>query len=359
MSRVGNLLKAIKHRGLDALFLLKQETVSKENVRYISGFCGSSAHLIISKQRRILLTDERYTEQAASQCPEFEVIGHDRKPEEKMREVLAHLKSRKVGYETEGLTVEQLNSLRDNIPGIEWIPTKGIIEDLRAVKSSEEIQYLEQATQLATAGFNHVLNLIRPGAREQDLALELEIYMRKNGAEAPAFETVLISGARSSLQHGTPSQKKIEAGDFVVLDFGAQYLGYKCDLTRTVAVNPVSQKQREVYEIVKNAQSRGLELLKPGMCSGEIYAAVQQIITKAGYAEYSGWGIGHGVGLEIHEAPSIRANGTAVLEAGQVLTMEPGIYIPGWGGVRIEDTVVVEERGCRVLAEIPKHLIVL
>ena len=359
MSRVGDLLKAIEHRGLDALFLLKQETVAKQNVRYISGFTGCSAHLVISKERRVLLTDERYVEQAAAECPEFEVIGHDRKPEEKMREVLASLKSRRVGYETQGLTVEQFNSIRDNIPGIEWVRTAGIIEDLRAVKSPEEIHCLEQAAELAAAGFNHILNLIEPGTRERDLALELEIYMRKNGAEAPAFDTLLISGARGSLQHGAPSQKKIEAGDFVVLDFGALYRGYRSDFTRTVAVDPVSRKQREIYELVKKAQSRGLELIKPGVLTGAVYREVQEIIATAGYAEYSGRGIGHGVGLEIHEAPSIEANGTAELEPGQVLTMEPGIYIPGWGGVRIEDTVVVEDRSCRPLAQIPKQLIIL
>lgn len=339
--------------------MLKQETVSKQNVRYISGFTGSSAHLIISRERRILLTDERYTEQAAAQCPEFEVIGHERQPDEKMREVLATPKIRTVGYETQSLTVEQFNLVRDSIPGIEWIPTTGIIEDLRAVKSPEEIHYLEQAAELAAAGFNHILNLIEPGAREQDLALELEIIMRKKGAEAPAFDTVLISGTKSSLQHGTPSQKKIEAGDLVVMDFGAQYRGYKSDFTRTVAVDHVSQKQREIYALVKKAQSRGLQLIKPGMSSGEIYREVQEIITRAGYSEYSGRGIGHGVGLEIHEDPAIRANCDAELKIGQVLTMEPGIYIPGWGGVRIEDTVVVEEQGCRVLAELAKDLIVL
>lgn len=263
-----------------------------------------------------------------------------------------------VGYRG-SLTVEQFNLARENIPGIEWIPTTGIIEELRAVKQSEEIHLLEQAAELAAAGFQHILNLIEPGAKEQDLALELEIFMRKNGAEAPAFDIILISGAKSSLQHGTPSQKKIEAGDLVVLDFGARYRGYRSDITRTVAVNHVSQKQREIYDLVKKAQSRGLELIKPGMSSGEIYREVQEIIARAGYADYSGRGIGHGVGLEIHEDPAIRANCDAELKIGQVLTMEPGIYIPGWGGVRIEDTVVVEGHGCRVLAEIPKDLIIL
>ncbi len=359
MIRVEDLLKKIERSGMDALFMLKQETVSKQNVRYISGFTGSSAHLIISPERRILLTDDRYTEQAAAQCPEFEVIGHERQPEEKMREILASLKIRTVGYETQSLTVEQFNLARENIPGIEWIPTTGIIEELRAVKQSEEIHLLEQAAELAAAGFQHILNLIEPGAKEQDLALELEIFMRKNGAEAPAFDIILISGAKSSLQHGTPSQKKIENGDLVVLDFGARYRGYRSDFTRTVAVNQVTQKQREIYDLVKKAQSRGLEIIKPGMSSGEIYREVQAIITRAGYADYSGRGIGHGVGLEIHEDPAIRANCDAELKTGQVLTMEPGIYIPGWGGVRIEDTVVVEGHGCRVLAEVPKELIIL
>ena len=355
MSRVGDLLKVVEHSGLDALYLLKQETLSKQNVRYISGFSGCSAHLIISQERRILLTDERYTEQAAAQCPEFEVIGHDRKPEEKMREVLASLKIRKVGYETQGLTVEQFNRLRDDVPGIEWIPTAGLLEDLRVVKSSEEIRCLEQAAELAAAGFKHILHLIEPGAREQDLALELEIYMRKNGAEAPAFDTILISGARSSLQHGAPSEKVIEAGDFVIMDFGAQYRGYRSDFTRTVAVDHVSRKQREIYDLVQRAQSRGLQLIKAGVSSGTVYQEVQDIIAAAGYAEYSGRGIGHGVGLEIHEAPSIEANGTAELESGQVLTMEPGIYIPGWGGVRIEDDVLVTRSTHEVLSNVDKR----
>jgi Xaa-Pro aminopeptidase len=359
MSRIEDLRKKIEHIGMDALFMLKQETMSKENVRYISGFTGSSAHLIISPARLILFTDDRYAEQAASQCPEFEVICHERQPEKKMAEALAALKIRTVGYETQSLTVEQFNSIRERIPGIEWLPTTGIVEELRAVKQSEEIQLLEQAGEIAAAGFHHILNLIKPGAREQDLALELEIFMRKNGAEAPAFAIILVSGTKSSLQHGTPSQKKIEPGDLVVLDFGARYRGYRSDFTRTVAVNQVTQKQREIYDLVRKAQSRGLELIKPGAPAGEIYREVQEVITTAGYADYSGKGIGHGVGLEIHEQPFIRSDCDAELKTGQVLTMEPGIYIPGWGGVRIEDTVVVEEQGCRVLAEIPKDLIVL
>jgi len=359
MNRVEQLLKKIDLRGMDAFFMLKHEIVTNQNVRYISGFTGSSAHLIISPRRRVLLTDERYTEQAVDQCPDFEVIGHERQPEKKLREVLASLKIKRVGYETQSLTVEQFNLIQEGIPGIEWIPTTDIVEELRTVKQPEEIRLLEQAAEIAVVGFDRILNLIKPGVREQDIAMELEFSMRRNTAEGSAFNIILASGTRSSLPHGVPSEKEIEPGDFLILDFGSLYGGYRSDITRTLAVHPVSEKQREVYNLVKKAQERGLELIKPGISAGELYGQVQKIIIGAGYADYIGKGIGHGVGLEIHENPFIRANEDTELMIGNVLTMEPGIYIPGWGGVRIEDTVVIEEHGCRVLTKIPKDLIIL
>jgi Xaa-Pro aminopeptidase len=359
MSRIEQLLKKIECRSMDAFFLLKHETVTKQNVRYISGFTGSSAHLIISPRRRVLLTDERYTEQAADQCPDFEVIGHERQPEKKMWEVLESLKIKRMGYEPQSLTVKQFNLIQESTPGIEWIPTTGIIEELRAVKQPEEIHLLEKATDIAAAGFKHILNKIKTGVREQDIALELELFMRKNGAEGPAFTFVFVSGTRSSLQHGDPTEKEINRGDFVTIDFGAMYEGYRSDITRTLAVRPVSDKQREIYNLVHKALERGLKLIKPGLSGGELYREVQKIITEAGYEDYSGQGIGHGVGLEIHERPFIRAGVDTELKIGHVLTIEPGIYIPGWGGVRIEDTVVVEKHGCRVLTKIPKDLIIL
>ncbi|GAH00535.1 unnamed protein product, partial [marine sediment metagenome] len=273
-----------------------------------------SAHLIISPGRRILLTDDRYTEQAAAECPDFEVIGHERQPEKKIRELLPSLKIERVGYETQSLTVEQFNKIREDIPEVEWIPDTGIVEELRAVKQPEEIKLLEQAAEIAAAGFDHILNLVRPGARERDIALELEFFMRNNGAEGSAFNIIFVSGAKSSLQHGVPSDKEIEPGDLMILDFGALYRGYRSDITRTLAVNPVSDKQREIYSLVQKAQARGLELIQPGISVGELYEEVQKIIADGGYADYSGRGIGHGVGLEIHESPFIRPDVDAELK---------------------------------------------
>ncbi len=359
MSRIEKLLKRIESIGVDAFFILKHETVLKQNVRYISGFTGSSAHLIISPERRILLTDERYTEQAQAQCPDFEVIGHERQPEKKMREVLISLRINRVGYETQGLTVEQFNLIKEGIPEVEWIPNTGIVEELRAVKQPEEISLLEQAAEIAEAGFDHILNMVKPGVREQDIALELEFFMRRKGAQGSAFEIILASGARCSLAHGDPSEKEIEPGDFIILDFGALYEGYRSDITRTMAVPPVSEKQREIYNIVQRAHDLGIELIKPGISTQKVYEEVQKIIIDAGYPDYIGKGIGHGVGLEIHEKPGIREGEDTKLETGNVLTMEPGIYIPGWGGVRIEDMVVVEEQGCQVMTKTQKDLIVL
>lgn len=359
VKRIERVIQQLGDAKLDGLLLVKHEAVTKENVRYISGFSGSSAYVIISPRARILLTDDRYTEQASEECPDFEIVRHGTPATKELQEVLTRLGIHKLGIEADGVTLGLFDTLKEKLPGIELVPTKEMIEEQRSVKDSREIDLIAKASQIADQGFDHVLKFIRPGVTEKDVALELEFQMRKLGASGLAFEMILVSGKRSSHQHGASSSKKIENGDFVTMDFGCLYEGYRCDMTRTVAVGHVTEKQRDVYGTVKKAQQHGMDSLKAGVKGKDASAGVRKIIEDAGYGDYSGFGLGHGVGLEIHEAPYIRDSGEQVLVAGHVVTVEPGIYIPDWGGVRIEDTVVIEEEGCRALTRSPKDLIVL
>lgn len=359
MKRIESVLRKLDDAGLDAILLIKQETVTKENVRYITGFTGSSAYVIISAQERLLLTDDRYTEQASEQCPDFKIVRHGRPAMKDVKEALERLGIRKLGFEANGITVGLLDTLKEHLTGIELVPTKDLIEEMRAVKDPTEIGLIARASQITDQGFNHILQFIKPGVKEKDIALELEFFMRKQGASGLAFGMIVVSGKRSSHQHGAPSEKAIENGDLVILDFGAVYDGYRTDMTRTVVVGRPTERQIDVYNTVKKAQQKAVDLLKAGAAGKDVSAEARKIIEDAGYGDYSGFGVGHGVGLEIHEAPYVRATGDVVLQVGNVVTVEPGIYIPNWGGVRIEDTVVIEEDGCRLLTQSPKDLIVL
>ena len=360
MKRVAGILKKIEKDNIDGLFVIKNELLMKENVRYISGFRGSSAYVIITSKHRILLTDDRYTEQAAEECPNFEIIKHSQSFTGTLKEVVNELNIKKLGFEIDGVTIELFNTLKDNLPGIELVPTKGIIEELRTVKDEQELALIKKAAQIADQGFEHILDFIKPGVKEKDIALELEFYMRKIGASGLAFNTILASGKRSSLGHGAPSGKKIKYGDFVKMDFGALYEDYRSDMTRTVAVGKADKKQKDVYNTVKMAQQEGLNILRAGMEEKEVFAYVREIIERAGYGDYGNKRLGHGVGLQIHEPPYIRPhNGPFTLRAGNVVTVEPSIQIPGWGGVRIEDMVIIKEGGCEVITKSPKKLIIL
>jgi len=359
MKRIEKILKKIEEENLDGLLVIRNEKMMGENVRYISGFSGSSAYVIISPEHRILLTDDRYTEQATEECPNFEILRHDRPFAKTLKEVVNNLNIKKLGFEGNGVTVDLFNTLKEDLTGIELVSTKGIIEGLKAVKDEKELVLMKKAAQITDRTFDHILDFIKPGVRERDIALEMESYIKKAGTYELAFDFILVSGRRSSHQHGAPLEKRIEFNDFVTMDFGASYEGYRSDMTRTVVVGRADEKQKEVYRTVKIAQQEGLNKLKAGAKGEEISTHVREIIEKAGYGEYSGHSLGHGVGLEIHELPYLRTTAETVLQAGNVVTVEPGIYIPGWGGVRIEDTVIIKEEGYEIITKSPKGLIVL
>ena len=357
--RIKKVVERISEKELDGLLLVKNEKLIRENVRYITGFTGDTAYVVITPQRRILILDDRYIDQAKEQCPEFEIIRYDRPFTKKLREVVEELNIRKLGVEFNGLTMDMFKTIKDALSEIELVDSNGIIESLRAVKDKEEIKLIEEASRIAGKAYKHILDFFKVGVREKDIALEFEFFMRKSGADGLAFDTILVSGERTTHQHGAPSEKKINNGDFIIIDFGALYEGYRCDITRTFVVGQATAKQKDIYYTVKKAQQKGLDLLKAGVRGKDVCVEARKIIEDAGYGDYTGYGLGHGVGLEVHEDPYFRSYGELVFEEGHVVTVEPGIYISGWGGVRIEDTVVIEKNGCKVLTNLPKDLIEL
>ncbi|MBP2016670.1 Xaa-Pro aminopeptidase [Symbiobacterium terraclitae] len=353
--RLGRLRAAMAERGIDGLLVAKPE-----NRAYLSGFTGSAGVLLITADRAVLVTDFRYTEQAAAQAPAFEVV----KPESTNQALLARLVDetgiRRIGYEGDHLTVDDHQSYRQAVSGCEWVSVTGLVEALRMIKDEIEIALMRRAAAIADEAFAQILPLIKPGVTERDLGLELEYRMRKLGAEGVAFETIVASGVRSSLPHGHPTDKVIASGDLVTFDFGALYQGYCSDMTRTVMVGEPTDKQREIYGIVLEAQKRGVAACRPGITGKELDDVCRSYIAERGYGEHFGHGTGHGVGRFIHEGPRVsQRGGDVVLKPGMVITVEPGIYLPGWGGVRIEDMLLVTESGAEPFTHTPKELLIL
>jgi Xaa-Pro aminopeptidase len=344
--------------GIEGFILLRREYVQNQNCLYLSGFSGSTADLIVTKDHAILFVDDRYTEQAASEAPCFEIVRYERPTMPKVAQAIKELGVTKIGYEAAWITVRDLSELQSNLgKEVQLIQTFNVIEQLRARKDPEELVLLKEAGRITCQAYDHILKMLKPGVTELELAIELEHYMRTLGASGVAFETILVSGARTSWQHGRPSARAIQNGEFVLLDFGAVYQHYCSDMTRTVCLGQPDTKQKQIYEIVRQAQEWALENLRAGVNARDVVRGVSTILEDAGYGPCHG--IGHGVGLEVHEQPYLRDSEDLWLEEGHVVTVEPGIYIPGWGGVRIEDTVVIRKDGCESLTPALKNLLTL
>ncbi|HOK64483.1 MAG TPA: Xaa-Pro peptidase family protein [Bacillota bacterium] len=329
-----------------------------ENWRYVSGFTGDSGVLLITAEHSFLFTDSRYTEQARSEAPDFTVVKTVIE-EDVVKNTVNELGLKRIGFEKDYVTYAMWERLRDRFEKQELVGISGWVEELRMIKTSEEVEYISRAQKIAENAFERLLPLIKVGTSEIDLALELEFTMRKMGSEGVAFPFIVVSGPRSSLPHGQPSTRKLEPGDFVTFDFGARFQGYCSDMTRTIVIGPLDEKHKEIYEVVLAAQLTALDVIGPGVIGKEVDLAGRKVIEEAGYGEYFGHGIGHGVGLNVHERPSVGRTSEDILEPGMVITVEPGIYIEGFGGVRIEDMVVVTEEGMRNLTASRKELIVV
>lgn len=331
--------------------------VSPESRRYFTGFNASDGFLFITKSGSVFLTDSRYIEAAKNKiiCCEVE------EQKGKLMDYAKRFNCKVLAVEADRLTVTQLKNLRKALHGIKLttISTDKIIDSFRAVKNEAEIENICKAQRIAEAAFDHILGFIKVGVTEKEIALELDHYMLSHGADGLSFETIAISGANTSKPHGVPTDKKLEHGDFVTMDYGAVVNGYHSDMTRTVAVGAASDEQKRIYKIVFEAQLAVLRVLKNGVKCADADKAARDVITEAGYGEYFRHSTGHGVGIEIHEKPFISPKSTATLHSGNVVTDEPGIYIPGKFGVRIEDMALITENGCKNLTKAPKELIII
>lgn len=348
--RLAAVRSALVARDLHGILVLRPE-----NRRYLSGFTGSAGGLFIDSRRALLLTDFRYIEQAGSESPHFEVVRVEKNIMESLGVVLQGLAMFRLGFEGDYLTYQQYTLMQDQLAGQNLVSSPGLVEKLRECKDSSEMNAISRAAELSDRAFQHLLRFIAPGVRERELALELEFFMRRQGADGSSFPIIAASGPRSALPHGVATDRLLASGDLLTLDFGALIDGYNSDQTRTVVLGSPTSKQLKIYKIVLEAQQAALKKIKAGVSAGEVDQAAREVIKGYGYGEYFGHGTGHGVGLAVHEAPRLSAGVTTELEPGMVVTVEPGIYLPGWGGVRTEDMVLVEDGGGKILTHSPKE----
>lgn len=351
--RIERLRQLLADHELEALLVS-----NAVNRRYLSGFTGSSGWLVITNDEALLFTDFRYREQAPEQAAEFRVVEHGPLAIETIAETLREIGVQQLAFEQHDVSYAAYRSYEEKL-GIPLIPADTLVEKLRMVKDEQEVALIRQAAELVDRTFEHMLGILRPGMTELEAAQELEFYMRRHGADGTSFETIVASGIRSSLPHGAASSKVLKAGDFVTMDFGAYMNGYCSDITRTVVLGQATDRHREIYETVLEAQMLALEAIKPGMSGAEADEVARTFITQRGYGEYFGHGLGHGLGMEIHEEPRLSRNGSVTLAPGMIVTVEPGIYIPRFGGVRIEDDVVVTADGVERLTTSSKQLYVI
>lgn len=334
---------------------------SYPNRRYLSGFTGSSAYLLAGADGSgVVLTDFRYVEQAGLECPGWTVVRHGRDVWAELAARAAAAGFRRVGVEADHVTLAVFERLKaaGREQNVEWVPVTGLVEGLRLVKDPEEVEAVRAAAALARHALEAVWPQLVPGSSEAGLALALQCAMLEAGAEAEAFPAIVASGPRGSLPHARPGNRRLKAGDLVTIDFGARLGGYHSDETVTVGIGPEAKTGplRPVYDIVYRAQAAGIAAVRPGVAASAVDRAARAVIEEAGYGEAFGHSTGHGVGLEVHEAPWIAARPPVdyVLEPGMILTVEPGIYLPGQGGVRLEDTLVVTAAGAERLTTWPK-----
>jgi Xaa-Pro aminopeptidase len=353
MEKLEKLRSMFSNAGIDGLLI-----TSPYNRRYMANFTGTAGVVLISMDKAQFITDFRYIEQASKQCIGYEIVKHSGPVPEEVAEQVKKLGIKKLGFEEEDLTYSSYISYEKQV-NAELVPVSGLVEKLRLIKTNAEIKILKEAADIADAAFKHILDFIRPGKTEFEVSNELEFFMRKAGATSSSFDTIVASGVRSALPHGVATDKVIEKGDFVTLDYGAYYKGYVSDITRTVAVGEPDAKLKEIYGIVLEAQRRGMEGYKPGMTGRQADALTRDYITEKGYGEYYGHSAGHGIGLEIHEGPAVSGRSAIVLEPGMVVTCEPGIYIPSLGGVRIEDDTMITSDHNEALTHSAKELIIL
>jgi len=329
---------------------------SLENIRYLCGFTGSDGTLLVTQKESFFLTDSRYWTQAEEEVKECQII-HYKKKLDSIASLLLDLEIKRAGFESASLTFSSYRSLLEKLANVlELIPVEDEIKSLRSIKDAQELASIRTAIDIASNAFLHMIKMIKEGIIEREIALEMEFLMKRNGAEALSFDIIVASGKRSALPHGKATEKRIEQGDLILIDFGSGYQGYHSDQTRTIVCGNPSSEQKKVYQVVKEAHDRAIEVIRPGLPIQDVDAAARNHIREKGYGEYFGHGTGHGIGIAVHEEPGINTENKGVVQEGMVFTIEPGIYVPNWGGVRIEDMIRVGPQGAEVLTFLPREL---
>ena len=351
MSCLDKLKEKLKKDKIDG-FLITHEI----NIRYVTGFTGSESVLLITADNDYLFTDFRYVEQAQQDIAWVRIVERKVSLIKTICEKLRRLNVKKLYVESSYLTFYQYDEIKRNIKGIHIIPTRGIVEKYRKLKTPEEIKKIQIAINIAESAYQSIRNKIRAGVSEKYLADILEFEIRKHGAEKSSFEIICATGSRASLPHAHTTDRKIQEKDVILLDWGACYQFYNSDLTRICFIDRISQNFKKIYQIVLDAQNFAIDSIRPGRIAKEVDYAARNCIEKKGFGKFFGHGLGHGIGLEVHESPSINKRSSEILEEGMVFTIEPGIYISGWGGIRIEDIVLVTSEGCNVLTNVQKKL---
>lgn len=352
--RLDRLRSEMAEQSIDALLV-----TSEINVRYLTGFTGDSTYLLVHAAGETLLSDRRYETQLQQECPDLSALvrGPDRTMLQLVEQALAKWAGKqRVGLEADHVSWADQSQFEAVAADCQLQPTSGMVEAIRCVKDEAEIAILRRAVWIAERTFETLRAQLRPGWTELQMAHEVESIMRQLGASGCGFAPILAVDANAALPHAHPGQQTLDQASVLLVDWGAKYLGYTSDLTRTLSIGPPSDKFRQVYQVVLEAQMAAIEIMAPGVALSEIDAAARKVIADAGFGDYFGHGLGHGIGLEIHEFPRMASISKGTLQAGMVVTVEPGIYLPGQFGVRIEDDVLITAGGHEVLSELAKGL---
>ncbi|MBF0737607.1 aminopeptidase P family protein [Staphylococcus arlettae] len=352
MDKLEQLRSFIAQKHLDGVIVL-----SEYNRRYLSGFTGTSGALLITKEDQYLITDFRYIEQATSEAPAFHIINRQNSLIQSLKEQINTLNLQNIGFEGNLVSYDEYLQLSKSY--VSLISISGAIEKIREVKNPTEIEIIQNAANIVDQAYEYILTVAKSGMTEQQLKAKLESKLLELGAEGTSFSTIVASGHRGALPHGVASDKIIEQGDMITLDFGAYYQGYASDITRTFAIGEPNPKLKEIYNIVLAANQKAIEAAKAGISSKALDAVARDYIAKQGYGEAFGHSLGHGIGLDVHEGPVLAKNTDSALQVNNCVTIEPGIYIDGLGGVRIEDDILITENGCQRFTNSTKDLIIL
>ncbi len=355
MSNLVRLRSALAEGGFSAALIS-----APTNLFWLTGFTGSFGYVVVTASVAVFLTDSRYTIQAHEQVSDMEIrsFATPKTRLQALSEVLAELGVSEMGFESVNTTYAQYLTWTEKLEGVSLKPLGDAIENLRMVKTEQEIAKIKRACELTDACFSHLIRLIQPGISEHEIQLEMEFFIRRQGGHM-AFEPIVVSGPNSARPHGKATDKQLALGEFVTMDFGAQLDGYCADMTRTVVVGKADERTREIYNQVLKAQLSCIEMMKPGVVAETVDAKAREVFDELGLAKHFGHGLGHGLGILVHDTGSLGVGSKAVLEPGQVWTVEPGVYLEGWGGCRIEDNVVVTETGVINLTGSTKELLEL